>query len=377
MRKLTTLKMMRVVPMALALASCGLPDDSANLGDANGTEAQALAQASTGQGIMVNLTTSGTLALVVNQVWRFNQNTSAAYFTNAWDGNAPTYGCSGNACNGNLCGLPAAPTAPAIDPSKVTNPGGSAVADKSRCTFLDGGLLTLTDSYQQSAQKSVSCTVSGKSKSATYTFRYTYAVAPDSSLSTVAPFTAWDLVSENGDGSSAHVDVSAFIAGESVVSKANWPRKYSFSLLESSIDPLTGLPVMVSRVRDLAVSFDGLNPVAVSSTYVQNAPGALPGDPGALDFNYVTNAGTNGNTSLLADGDARTILNTDSFDGNQNGGSDGTALAAAVMDTVGADLGAGDHTVTLTGTVKENGALASTSFSVTQIVHIVHPGCGQ
>jgi hypothetical protein len=54
-----------------------------------------------------------------------------------------------------------------------------------------------------------------------------------------------------------------------------------------------------------AVSLDGAAPTPVASTYVQNAPGAKAGDPGALDFKYVTNAGSNGNLSLLANGDAR------------------------------------------------------------------------
>jgi hypothetical protein len=374
MKTRKTLRMLCAVSLALAAASCGMPDDDADIGG-TGTQVQALAAASTGQGIMVDLTTSGTLALVVNQVWHFNQNTAAGYFTNAWDGNAPAVSCSGNACNRSFCSIPAAPPPPAADPNMVTNPGGSAAADKSRCTFLNGGLLTRTDSYQQSGQRSVSCSAYLKTWSATYTYRYTYVVAPAPDTAEVAAFTAWDLVSETGDGSTAHVDIAALIAGESVVTKANWPRKYSFSLLDGTVDLLTGLPV--PRVKDLAISIDGQDAAPVGATYVQNAPGALPGDPGALDFNYVTNAGTNGNVSLLADGDARTILNTDSFDGNQNGGADGQALAAMVLDPVGADLGAGDHTVTLTGTVKGNNASATADFSVTQTVHIITPGCGQ
>ncbi len=158
------------------------------------------------------------------------------------------------------------------------------------------------------------------------------------------------------------MDVTALIAGESVLSKANQPRKYSFSIEDT--DSVTGLPV--SRVKNLAVSFDGA--LAIPATSSVSYP---------IDFYYVTNAGTNGNTSLLADGDARTILNTDSFAGNDNGGSGGAALAAALMDPVGADLGAGDHTVTLTGTVKDNSALGSSSIAVTELIHVITPGCGQ
>jgi hypothetical protein len=101
----------------------------------------------------------------------------------------------------------------------------------------------------------------------------------------------------------------------------------------------------------------------------------------SLDFFYKTNAGSNGLTSLLTYGaygenqDARTTLNNDSFSGNNNGGADGSALTIVFMDTVGVDLGGGDHIVTLTGTVKGNSATADLSFAVTETLTVVHPGC--
>lgn len=127
--------------------------------------------------------------------------------------------------------------------------------------------------------------------------------------------------------------------------------------------------------QDLAFSLDGAAPAPVESTYVKNAPGAQAGAPGALDFHYVTNAGSNGDLSLLADGDARTILDTDSFAGNQAGGADGSALAAVLTVPLSLELPVGEHSLVLTGKVKDNAAQSSSALSVSRVVHVVAPGC--
>ena len=315
----------------------------------------------TGQGIMANLHTSGTFAIVSTDIYRFDQDTAAGYFSNVATGSV-TYSCNGNACNGDICGVPAAPAAPAADPSRIANPGGSGVADKSRCTFLDGGTLTLTDTYtQQTAEVPVSCSVLGNNgkliaKDGKYTFTYTYAIAPFPDTATVAPFTAWPLAQHNEAGQ-AQVDVTADIAGESVLVKNITNKKYSFSMLDN---------YGMNRVQNLTLALDG-TPVAY--------PGSTVKYP--VDFTYTTNAGSNGATGYLVNGDARTILNSDSFAGNDNGGADGSALALAVMDPVSLFLGPGTFTVELTGTVKDNSALASLPIDVTQTITIVTPGCGQ
>ena len=59
-----------------------------------------------------------------------------------------------------------------------------------------------------------------------------------------------------------------------------------------------------------------------------------------------------------------------------NGGADGSALAKAVMNPVNLNLSAGSHTVILSGTVKDNSALADISFHITEVINIVTPGCG-
>jgi hypothetical protein len=314
------------------------------------------ASAHTGQGIMVNLQASGTFSIVNNQLYKFNPDEAATYYTNAWDGSAPTVSCTGPGCG-------TAPTAPAAPSPSASQLSHFLTQQICQCAFLDGTSLPST-TYTQTATVS---TGSGKT-GATYTYTYTYDITP--TVSSAAPLTAWDLVQSTG-GTSTEIDINAQIAGESVVQNKTVGTKYSFSLYESD---------GTSRVQNLAVTVtDASNTVVASatpgSTIVQNAPGALPGDPGAVDFTYTTNAGSNGVTSLLENGDARTILNTDSFAGNDNGGADGSALAIANMDPVPLNVGPGDYTVTLTGTVKGNNALADLSFTVTQTIHIIAPGC--
>jgi hypothetical protein len=334
----------------------------------------------TGQGIMVNLKGAGTFAVVDQKEYKFNELNAAAYFTNTYSGVVEVSGSPLNRCLST-----SAPTdpygVPAVDPLQVYNPNNenaNTAVKNNKCTFLDGGTLsgstyTQTHTYE---------TGSGSSK-CTWKYTYYYNVAP---TQTVAPLTAWDLVRETNGAAEVSVDV--FIAGESVVKSSN-PKvgtKYSFSLVDSSGNRIENLQLTitdsagnpVNAFVDINGTFIG-STVYPGSTVVTNTPGSTPYDPstGALDFTYTTNAGSNGNTSLLQNGDARTILNTDSFAGNNDGGADGSALAAANMDTQMLQLGAGDYKITLTGTVKGNNALADLAFSVTGTVHIISPGCGQ
>jgi hypothetical protein len=298
---------------------------------------------------MVNLDAAGDFAIVETATYEFDLAAAATHFTNAWDGIAPSVTCTGPGC----ATAPAAPAAPAPLDAKVSGPSGAARSQ--RCIFLDGGALA-GDSYTQSVKVS---TGSGRT-GANYTYTYTYVVAPTEAE--VAPFTAWNLIDSSGSGL-AHIVIGATVAGESVVKSSNAKvgTKYSFSLLEGD---------GTSRVQNLAVTVSD----AASNVVASALPGSTVNAP--VDFTYATNAGSNGATSLLKDGDARGILNGDSFAGNDNGGADGSALALATMDGVALDLGGGDYSVSLTGTVKGNSATADISFKVTQVLHIIAKGCG-
>lgn len=371
----------------------------------------------TGQGIMVNLNSAGALAIHEIDTYQYNEAVAGTYFSNAWDGVVPV-GVAGTFHSTSvmvtMTGLstapvvqsacvppaPAAPAAPGQLASMLDGPGQSDVVGKNRCNFLDGVALVGL-SYTQTATAPASCQYVSKvvptkvkgvvvvgsydvtttTVSGSYVYTYNYVIAPDGDPAVMAPdfvnhvVSAWDFVDASGGGL-AHVAVGADIASESMLKKAGTTvPKASFSLMED--DGIT------SRVQNLYVavmdSTGALVPGAENypaSTVQTNAPGAMPGDVGALDFLYTQNAGTNGNTALLKDGDARTILNTDSFAGNDNGGANGQALAMAHADQSNFDLDVGDYSVLLTGTVKGNNATAtSIGFSVTKLISIVSPGC--
>lgn len=400
MRKTLIISRIRLGCLALAL---GL------VLTAKGNAAKPTNASQTAQSIMVNLLAEGTFAIVETNTYEYNFNTAAGYFTNAWDGSPPAVvsnTTSHDSTQNNVVSPPSVLSpctpiiadpypgpAPAPNPGKLYDghPGHNDVVGVNGCAFLNGGLLT-GDTYTQTATASGSCSYvssvtlqnNGRYKvitttiDTTNTYTYTYNITANAPYDTdpVAALTAWDLVSSTGGGDTAHVTINGQIAGESVISKTGLPRKYSFSLGE---DPLNST---ISRVQNLAIYVDDVLVANPASTVFHNAPGAQPGDLGAVDFAYTGNAGSNGVTSLLyptAGAEARFILNNDSFPGNQDGGADGEALAWAIMDSVGLDLTPGTHSIKFTGTVKDNGGLTDIAFDITQdiIVETQGPGCGQ
>jgi hypothetical protein len=304
----------------------------------------------TGQGIMANLLVPSSIALDSTQIWHFDEALAATYFTH-YQEYSPTVSCSGSSSACASTNQPGVPSAPA--PSAVKFSQHVKAAD---CAFLDGGSLPATFYYQP-------VTIKGKNGQGNWTFSYRYEIAAPQP---VAPFTAWVLFQETGGGETAPVSVGADVAGLSAQSSSQHPLKYSFSLAAAD---------GTNRVQGLALSVDGSAVATPGSTLVQNCAGCLAGDAGALDFLYQTNAGTNGDVSLLTNGDARGILNGDLFAGNNDGGADGAALAKASMDPVTVNLAPGTHDLLLTGVVKGNDLVASQSFSVSGTVHVITPGC--
>jgi hypothetical protein len=330
------------------------------------TGGTAIAQTKTAQSIMIDTTgTPTTLAIVQTQVYKFNVADAATYFTNDWDGIAPTVTCTGSP---TACAIapPAAPAAPAPLESAVIgggvfgNIGPDGIAGDNKCVFLDGGTLT-GSSYTQAVKVPLS------SPNRTYTYTYNYNVTPNG---TVGALTAWDLFQLNGDGT-AHVDVTALIAGESVSVSKNLGTKYSFSLLTAD---------NAVRVSNIGVAVDGGTPdYSGTATYMDRNPaGSTP----ALDYLYTANALlANGaaTASLINGATALNILNgavgTDVFAGNDNGGANGQALAAVQLSGIGVDLLPGAHTLTISATVKDNNGVLVGTVSVNLNVNVITPGC--
>lgn len=311
----------------------------------------------TGQGIMVNLgEIPDELAYDAFDLWIMDRDAASTFFANGWDGNAPTMSCA----PAGLCAIgtpPAAPAAPAPVESHVSGLGAISATTENRCTFFSGGAL-VGHSYTQNEGVQVGLRH--------YTFTYTYLVTP--AVEKVEALTAWVFVLELPGTGGVPVTLSPEIAGLSVLSSRQHPIKRSFSLKNGE---------GTNRVVNLKVSLDGAQVAAPASTVVQNCPGCLAGEAGAVDFDYTSNAGVFGNTSLLSNGDARALLANDSFVGNENGGADGSALAKAVVDPVEVFVPQGDHTLTFTGTIKGNDGLLDVSFSVSKNITIFDLfGCG-
>jgi hypothetical protein len=347
----------------------------------------------TAQSIMVKLTGGGTYTFTDVNTYRFDKTAAATYFTNAWDGVVPTPTSQTSGGNGCVPPAPATPPpAPAPDDTQLMGPstqGKDGIVGKNACNFLDGTPLTGT-SYPQDATTTTSCTYTKNNQThtitTTWTYTYNYNISPTGTPPVGVATDVWPLVDTHG-ADTADVSLAANIAGESVVVSKQFPTgKYSFSLFDASeANRVANLRLVITDAFG-NVSYDSslvdypLATGGIPSTIAVNYPNIDPttGKP-TLDFYYTANAGTNLGTagSYLMNGDAIfDILNKDCFDGNNYGGSDGSACSLATMNMVVVPFGPGNYTVTLTGVVKGNDATMDEAFSVSQNIIVVTQGCG-
>jgi hypothetical protein len=135
------------------------------------------------------------------------------------------------------------------------------------------------------------------------------------------------------------------------------------------------------RISNVGVAVDGGTPnTSGLLTYMDRNPaGPTPN----LDYSYTANALLCNGTacsSLVNGATALGILNgtasIDTFPGNDNGGANGQALAAAELSGVSVNIGEGPHTVTTSALVKDNAGTAVGNVSVDLQVNVVSPGCG-
>lgn len=419
--------------MTVSCTKDQLSKESLKLDMENGKAPTKTTTNTTGQGIMIDFDVKGEYANDGIETYEFNEEAGAALFTHISGevAGAPTYNETSSqptetsittsttlpaefvtqyfggvspaitsSYTGTACtpAAPTEPTAPAQIAAKLT-----LAVDNNKCTLLTGGDLTSVN-YSQTASATASCTsiISIKygklkgtncwyktevTKSRTYTWTYNYTVAPINV--TVAARTAWELVSSDFNG--VQIPVSAKIAG---LSAKTWTggKKYSFAL--SYIDPILG---EISRISNLKVELLDINnnpvldelgaPILINAphnigTNYDVATGTVPTVPntsGALDFKYITNAGSNGDVSLLPNAlngpvDARTLLNTDAFTGNQNGGADGKALQLAVMPNqnvkIPGTVPAGSYKIRISCNVKGNDGTLDAITALTQDIKI-------
>jgi hypothetical protein len=306
----------------LITQSCQKQQEFEVVSDGNALDLRAAG--STGQGIMINILSSGIYIIDGSETWKFNEAAGNTLLQTTVTGPVITFGSGAQ---------PPTPTQPAPNLPNNYWVSGSPF---NRCIMWNGGSLP-----EYNYTQTVNMTKGWK-------FTWTYTVT--GIQQSFDPKTAWDLESTDG-GNTVTVDVGADIAGLSALTSKQHPKKYSFTLLDG---------YGVNRVQNLQL-------------YVNDVLQASPGNTieSGVDFYYETNAGSNGNTSLLQDGMASALLLGDSFSGN-NGPEN---MIWSHMDAQQFELGPGDYTLKLTGVIKGNTGSADLGFSVVKNLTISAQGC--
>lgn len=304
----------------------------------NKTTHAALSQAAPGVGVMVNLH-GGSFSLVNSMLYHLSDGDAAAQFTNRFNGQVSCIDQSGAACD-----VGDAPPAPAPDPTQTT-----LVAQAQACTFLRGGALQPSIYTQAIYISPVPYNYTWKG------YIYNYDVVPGTAP--VPPLTAWRFVQFQPTNSSGSLQLT--ISGEVINELVAFP------------DP--GVPMYVfmtgGLVSNLHLTINN-NPLAVTSVTQKNCPGCMPGQRGSVDFTFYPNVGTMGSAlSYVKPGDARTILNSDSYSANDNGGSGGEGLEMTTFTTQPVKLAPGAYSLQVTGTS------AGISFMVSGSVQAISPTC--
>jgi hypothetical protein len=299
----------------------------------------ALSQLSPGVGVMVNLH-GGTFTLVNNSsLYQLNETSAAAAFANAFNGQVDCIDQTGSSCS-----ISDAPPAPAPDPSQMAQ-----AASAQACTFLAGGSLQPASYNQIIVISPVPYDYTWKE------YVYHYDVTPN--VSVVPPLTAWRFVQAQKTSSKGIPTIT--VTGEIVNALVTFPQP--------------GVPMyafMTGGLQSNLQLYVNNKPVVMTQSTVQNCPGCLPGQPGSLDFSFFPNVGTSGDAmSYVKAGNARTILNSDAFNANDDGGPNGSALQEMVFRSHPMQLAPGAYSLKLTGTS------AGVSVMVSGNLQILSPSC--
>lgn len=336
---------------------------------------------STAQSVMFDTNLNGSFIISENQVFKYDRTLAANYFTNKWDGNAPTVDVQGQAHGTQV---PASPSAlPPIDvyltPSISSN----------MCTFWNGGVLVVpgNTTYKQYAYVDVPYTITknGKTTTGTDTYRFTfnYVIATRDDGGAVLGVKAdtsgvypWQLDGTASVGGPVTVTLDGYLAAETTVRKTtagpdHWTFKTDFGGLGSnSIDPVTGLPMGVQNIT--ATLTDSGNNVldqrTLSNTieynknyfYKQNAGfnGAYDGTIGQLvDGAYVGDIVTGRAFS-------NDSLSSDNFAGNDNYFGD----RAKITPTDFTIYTPGQYNLTIAGVMQGVAGMLAKPFTVNQVV---------
>jgi hypothetical protein len=343
------------------------------------------AQSQTAQSLMVKAdTTSPAYQIDGTITWTYHRGnhndtdltgTAMSYYTNAWNGAAPTYTCSGGGQNG--CVTPPATLAPA--PSAVVL---QQHAQDQRCIFFFGGDLTST-TYTQVAQ--VDITTNGPTKG-NWKFTFTYNIAPIQP--SVAAYTAW---TSETTGGTVDISYAGFLTSESFLKQSN-RNKYSFTMTENGVTRArnvaaqlqilnglvwenVGAPVSLNNVdTDLDTNNDGVAVVPASADFPYFANGGIFGNSAVFGALHTTGFKPQNSAWNILQGLNDTLNFVDNFSGNNNDLAAGNIQIAPIGGTFAGLTGAGSYRILISGTLKGNSGAADTGFSVSSNTTIIG-GC--
>ncbi len=184
----------------------------------------------------------------------------------------------------------------------------------------------------------------------------------DQNKKTVASRTAWDLQS-SFTPNSISVPIDIAIAGESVVLNKSNQTKYSFSLQNTDGS---------SRISNLVVKIsNGSREEVISAPSYSFITEEEAGDCLA-NFNYKGSQTFGTAQDKLKDGTIGSIMAL-----NQWGSKSSCGSAVAKLDQIVKEFGAGEYTITVTGTVKNNEvSIDNQGFKVVTNFVIDAQGCG-
>ena len=330
--------------------------------------ASASAQTQTAQSAMVALTPDSVAYKIAGTItWTFNRGnqndvdltgTAMSYYTNAWDGVAPTVDCTGggqNGCVHSACHPRRAGAA--VD--RITAAG----TERSVHLFLWGHSR---DRHVYASRHRERKLRGAKRQLEVHLHLRDHADAGG------RPETAW---TSEETGGSVNLGFSGFVASESYQKQSN-RHKYSFTMVDGGITRAREVSASLMNSSATLASLD-LNNVDTNGDMTND--GLAVG--GAVDdFDYFANGGIFGNSAVFSAlhaptrKSANSVVNivtgndaapADNFAGNDNDLAAGNVHIGPYSGSFDGLTEPGTYTVVVAGSLKGNGSSADFGFSVT------------
>lgn len=308
-----------------------------------GVSLLATAQGRGAIGVMVDVSGTGWYVVVNNQLYRFDPDNAATYYSSRFQGTV-NVSCTAPC----TAAQPTTPATPALSPQAKSD-----AVSWNAPAFMNGGNVGDLDAVQNVKVTATDGTV--------WTFSYHFALVPISDF--LPPLTGWDFIAYQDTSTTAHVVLGVEIANEYATAQAS-KLGYSFPVSLGN----TGL------LKSLTITADSGPAQSVTASAILLAISCTINGPSA-HYLYQSNAAQWGSTSLLRDGDMQALVcgNTQSGPGGYPK-TNSTArnvppgrVGYLMSNSIALDLAPGDHIVRVTGIV------SSIPFAAARSVHVLYP----